>query len=259
MQGIGGEQDATHAEGPDQRLRRRDLVAFGDLLMSQDERRLAGERAEHLGGGPVVQVVEAALERLAVERDHPRSARRHPAAQPSGVPAKGGLQLGRVERQEQGAQRVDGRRPAQRGAEHRVQALAMHGDEHQDAAVGGGAREDGQHREQQQVGQRVAPSLAAARVGDPVQGGEQVGERHHGGSSTSVMPVNGARPPMIPRPSAAFTSRPCSEPNSPASPGNETMREPLTNTVESALSCFRAGAGSSRVLNSPTLRNNSPL
>src|SRR3954454_23331243 len=92
----------------------------------------------------------------------------------------------------------------------------MHGDEGQDAAVGGGAREDGQHREQQQVGQRVAPPLAAARVGDPVQGGEQVGERHHGGSRTSVMPVNGARPPMIPRPSAAFTSRPRSEPNSPA-------------------------------------------
>ena len=67
VQGIGGEQDATHAEGPDQRLRRRDLVAFGDLLVGQDERRLAGERAEHPGGGPVVQVVEAALERLAVQ------------------------------------------------------------------------------------------------------------------------------------------------------------------------------------------------
>jgi hypothetical protein len=33
------------------------------------------------------------------------------------------------------------------------------------------------------------------------------------------MPVNSARPPMIPRPSAALTSRPCSEPNSPAVSG----------------------------------------
>jgi hypothetical protein len=128
----------------------------------------------------VVQVVEAALERLAVERDHPRSACRHPTVQPSGMPAEGGLQLGRVERLEQGAQGVDGRCPAQRGAEHRVQALAVHGDEHQDAAVGGGTREDGQHREQQQVGQLIAPSLAPARVGDLFQGGEQASERHHG-------------------------------------------------------------------------------
>ena len=60
MQGVGREQDAVQAQLLDQRLGRRDLVALGDLLMGQDERRLAGERAEHLGGGLVVQVVEAA-------------------------------------------------------------------------------------------------------------------------------------------------------------------------------------------------------
>ena len=60
VQGVGGEQDAAQAQLLDQRLRRRDLIAFGDLLMREDEGRLAGEGAEHLGGGLVVQVVEAA-------------------------------------------------------------------------------------------------------------------------------------------------------------------------------------------------------
>src|SRR4051812_9413968 len=60
VQGVGGEQDAAQAQPLDQRLRRRDLVALGDLLVGQDERRLAGEGTEHLGGGPVIEMVEAA-------------------------------------------------------------------------------------------------------------------------------------------------------------------------------------------------------
>jgi hypothetical protein len=102
VQGIGGEQDATHAEGPDQRLGRRDLVAFGDLLMGQDERRLAGERAEHLGGGPVVQVVEAAPQRLAVER---HDTRRKLCKVPHKLD-KAGAKLLRVEQPEHSAEGV---------------------------------------------------------------------------------------------------------------------------------------------------------
>ena len=41
VQGVGGEQDAPQAQPLDQRLRRRDLVALGDLLVGEDERRLA--------------------------------------------------------------------------------------------------------------------------------------------------------------------------------------------------------------------------
>jgi hypothetical protein len=44
--------------------------------------------------------------------------------------------------------------------------------EDQDAAIGGGARQDRQHREQQQVGEWVALSLATARVEDRFQVGE---------------------------------------------------------------------------------------
>jgi hypothetical protein len=180
VQGVGGEQDAPQAQPLDQRLRRRDLVALDDLLVGQDERRLAGERAEHLRRGPVVQVVEAAAQRLAVQRDDPLRRRSGGAPELLGVAAEGGLEVGRVERVQEGAQRVDGRGAAA-GAEGGVEPLAVHADEQADAAVGGGARQDGQHREQQQVGQRVALALAATRVGDLLQGGEQAGERHHGG------------------------------------------------------------------------------
>src|SRR3954447_17897284 len=142
VQGVGGEQDAPQAQPLDQRLRRRDLVAPGDLLVGQDERRLAGEGAEHLGGGPVVQVVEAAAQRLAVQRDDPPPRRGGSVIEPLGVAAEGGLQLGRVERVQEGAQRVDGRGAAEAGAEGGVEPLAMHADEQADAAVGGGAGQD---------------------------------------------------------------------------------------------------------------------
>jgi hypothetical protein len=94
--------------------------------------------------------------------------------------AKGGFQLGRVERLKQGAHGVDGWCTTQGGAERRVEALTMHHDEHQQAAVGGGVRQNGQHREQQQMSERVAPTLSATLVRDLFQGGEQASERHHG-------------------------------------------------------------------------------
>ena len=181
-QRIGGEQDTLHAERLDQGLHGWDLVGgIAHLLMRQDQGRLAGEGAQHVRGSPVVQMVEAALERLAVERHDAWLAGWRPAAQLPGMLAQGSLQLGRIERLKQSAQGIDGRGPAQRGAEHRVEALTMHGDEDQDAALGGGACQDGQHRKQQQVGERVALPLASTRVRDLFQRGEQASERHHGG------------------------------------------------------------------------------
>src|SRR4051794_22106922 len=92
----------------------------------------------------------------------------------------------------------------------------MRADEQADAAVGGGA---GQHRrdaEQQQVGQRVALALGPTRVGDPVQGGEQAGERHHGSSRGEGSTLNSSGAPPVPRPPAppsqrlmARTEQPC--------------------------------------------------
>jgi hypothetical protein len=156
--------------------------------VGQDERVLAGERAEHLRRGPVVQVVEAAPQRLAVQRDDPLRRRSGGVPELLGMVAEGGLDLGRVERVEEGAQGVDGGCAAEAGTEDGVEPLAMHADEQADAAVGGRPGEDGQHREEQQGSEAVALALAAARVGDLFQGGEQPGERHHAASGARVSP-----------------------------------------------------------------------
>src|SRR4051794_11911930 len=144
VQGVGGEQDAAQAQPLDQRLGRRDLVAPGDLLVGQDQRGLAGEGAEHLGGGPVVEMVEAAPQRLAVQRDDTPPRQGGSAIELLGVAAEGGLRLGRVERVEEGAQGVDGGGAAEAGAEGGVEPLAMRADEQADAAGGGRARPGGQ-------------------------------------------------------------------------------------------------------------------
>src|SRR4051812_43403434 len=84
--------------------------------------------AEHLGGGPVVQVVEAAPQRLAVQRDDPPPRRGGDVVELLGVAAEGGLQLGRVERVQEGAQRVDAGargRGARRGAWARSRCTPM--------------------------------------------------------------------------------------------------------------------------------------
>ena len=103
MQGVGGEQDAAQAQLLDQRLGRRDLIAFGDLLMRENEGRLAGEGAQHLGGGLVVQMVEAAAQRLAIQRDDPPPRWGGGVTKMLGMAAESGLDLGRVERMHEGA------------------------------------------------------------------------------------------------------------------------------------------------------------
>lgn len=107
VQGVGREQDAVQAQLLDQRLGCRDLVALGDLPMGQDERRLAGEGAEHLRRGLVVEMVEAAPQCLAVQRDDPPPRCGADVTKMPGVAAEGGLDRGRVERVQKGAQRVD--------------------------------------------------------------------------------------------------------------------------------------------------------
>ena len=59
-----------HVEFLQQLLHGRDFVGFLiDFDVSKHQRRIDRERAEHLFGLGVVEIVEAALQRLAVERD----------------------------------------------------------------------------------------------------------------------------------------------------------------------------------------------
>src|SRR3954469_17275442 len=93
----------------------------------------------------------------------------------------------------------------------------MHADEQTDAAVGGGAREDRQNREQQAAGQRGGN----AGLGGGADRGSVPGRRAGRRTAPWRPPVRGFGPQQARRlagPSAAdpaLTDRFCPEPNSP--------------------------------------------
>jgi hypothetical protein len=181
VQRIRGEQHTRKTEFCDQPRHRRDLVRrTAQLLMGQDEGGVAGERAEHVGCPAIVHVVEAAAERLAVEGDRARPVLPGAGAQHTGMAAKGGLQVIAVERQEEMAQGVHGRGAPETGAEDGVQALALEGDESDDAVVGRSTRQHREDREQQQMAHAVALSLGATWVAHLGKRGKQRSKRHQG-------------------------------------------------------------------------------
>jgi hypothetical protein len=181
MEGVGGEQHAGQAQLGDHPLGGRDLVALHvDFAVRQQDRRLRGEGAQRLGRLAVVEVVEAALQGLAVECDDRPPSRLHRWQQALGVPAERLFQGIAVQVLKHGAQGVDRRRPLQSEAEHRVErdpALVQKDD---DAAVRGRAGQQRQHGEQKKRRQRIAPALGAPRIGNLAQRGEKPGKRYHG-------------------------------------------------------------------------------
>ena len=72
------------------------------------------------------------------------------------------------------------RRALETGAEDRVQALALQGEEGDDALVGSRAYQHGEDREQQQMVHTVAPSLRTTRVVHLGERGKQASKRHRG-------------------------------------------------------------------------------
>src|SRR4051794_41921822 len=96
-----------------------------------------------------------------------------------GVAAEGGLQLGRIERVQEGAQRVDGGGAAEAGVEGGVEPLAMHADEQADAAGGGGGGRARPGAGKAQGGGGGAAGPAAAGGGGPGPGGRAGGGTAH--------------------------------------------------------------------------------
>ena len=181
MQGIGGEQHAGQAQLGDQRRHGRDLAGRpGHLPVGQDEGGVTGKRAEHMSRFPVVQVIEAAAQRLAIERDGALPGHLDGPVQLLRMAAEGALEIVLVERQEQTAQRVHGRRPSEARPEGSVQAVALDGDEGDDLLVGGRPRQNRENREQQQMAQAIALPLRAAWIADFVERGKQRTKRHQG-------------------------------------------------------------------------------
>jgi len=98
MHGVAGDDASGHVEFSQQLLHGGDLVGFFvDFDVSEYERRIDGEGAEHLLGPGVVEIVETALEPLAVERDDTGSHARRLLIEVSGVFAERLFDIGGVE------------------------------------------------------------------------------------------------------------------------------------------------------------------
>jgi hypothetical protein len=77
MHRIARDDMARHVEFFQQFLHGRDFVGFFvDVDMRQHQRRVDGERAEHLFCLGVVEAIETAFERLAIKRDNSRAGTR---------------------------------------------------------------------------------------------------------------------------------------------------------------------------------------
>jgi hypothetical protein len=85
-----------------------------------------------------------------------------------------------VQRLEHGAQGVHHRRPLQVDPEVVIEVLPTVLQEGDDAAVRPGPAQQGQHREHQQIRQRIPLALRPPRVGNILQSCQKIGKRNHG-------------------------------------------------------------------------------
>jgi len=153
-----------------QRLCRRDLVGLAvDRDMSEHEGGIGGKCAQHLHGGLVMEIVEAAAQRLAIEGDAARPRRGTSRLQQGGVTAEGRLYRSRIEPLEDVADRRVGGRPAPPQPERGIEPVAMDVDEGDDATIRVAAAHDGQDGEQEHIRQRIELPLRSARIGDVCQ------------------------------------------------------------------------------------------
>ena len=169
VHGIEGEQASGQTKGCDHLLGCRYFVAFlRDRQVTENNLAVAGERAQQMGCLAVVEGVEAATERLAVDRHADRDGR---------VVGRGRRQFGRmfaentlkfrtVQTTQNEPQRGVGRGLAQRHPEHGVQAVQMAMDESVDLTIRHRSGQHRQHREQQDRRQLIHLPLAASGIGN---------------------------------------------------------------------------------------------
>ena len=137
MEGIERDDAAVgDAELGEQRPRRRDFVGFlVDIDMGQHDGRVGGERAQHLRGGTIVEVVEAATRRPAIQGDGAGAGGCACGLQQSGMATEHHLHIRRIEAPENVARSRVGGGAAPLQTERGVQPVAMDVDEGDDAAI----------------------------------------------------------------------------------------------------------------------------
>jgi hypothetical protein len=212
---------AGQAELGEQRLSGRDLVRLlVDVAVRQHQRGVGGEDAEQLGGGAVAELVEAAAQRLAVDRQAGPARLGAGRLQQAGMAAEGGLQSVAVEALQDVADRGVRRCTPPGQAEDPVQAAAVRVDEGGDAAIRVAAADDRQDGEQQHMRQSVELALRAALVGHFLQQAKQRRKRGHGNLHLGCRPRSQTSSPqgipLLDR--CRLSRRPCCARDSPPMP-----------------------------------------
>ena len=178
---VCGENDAGKPKIADHLLRGGDLIGLVvDFGVRQDDGVIAGERRQSLRCLPVVDMVEAAAQRLAVECDHRPLAWGCSRQDGGSVVAECRFEVAPIQRLEHRPQRVDGRSPLQIDAEMPVEVVPALLQESDDPAIGPGTAQQRQHREHQQMRQRIPLALSPPWIWNLRQRGQKMGKWNHG-------------------------------------------------------------------------------
>ena len=156
--------------------------------MREHQGGVGGERAEHLDGGTLMEVVEAAAQRLAIQGDAALSRCGARGLQQSGVAAEARLYGGRIEPVENVAHGGVGGCAAPLQTEGGVQPATMDVDEGDDAATRVAAGHDGEDGEQQYMRQLVFHSLPTTGIGNVCQHVQQRRKCSHGNLRVGCRP-----------------------------------------------------------------------
>ena len=171
-------RDVEFVEQP---LRGGDLVGFLlDIDVGQDQTGPGVECVQQLGRFAIAEIIEAAPQRLAVERDATSRRIGCLAGQSGCVQAENLLDGLRIEALEDVANGGMGGRTLPAQPEGCVQPDAMDLDEGCDGSKGVPAGDHGEDREQQDMVQLVEHALGPPRVGDFAELAEQMVERLQG-------------------------------------------------------------------------------
>ena len=167
MHGVARDNASGNVEFGQQLLHGGDFVGFLiDFDVREHQRRIDRERAEHLFGLGVVEIVEAAFQRLAVERDDADLGAIGRAVEVGAVFAKGFFHIRGVEALQNIADGRMRRRTLPFDLEGLVQRSPMRLEVRLDAPIRIGSAHDGENGKQQDVRQLIELALRAARVGD---------------------------------------------------------------------------------------------
>src|SRR4051812_18726069 len=151
--------------------------------MSEHQRRGAVQGTDEMDGGPVLELVEAAAQRLAIESNDAHALATDMLGQQGGVQAKDVFQSLRIQPPQDGAQRRVGRRTPPVQAESITQRHQMDVDEAVDGAIRVRPRQQAEDRKQQDMTQAVNLALGTPGIRHRAQEIEKMAERLHGNRS----------------------------------------------------------------------------